>query len=113
MWVIPNTNVTVMRGSAVDEYSGAVTSETAYASNVTASITEQSRTVTEPTTGMPRNIRMVTGRVPDGTGIRNNDKIVDNVKGCSYWVVSVRQHTNPYYTSEEILDLKRIDSTDP
>lgn len=113
MWVIPNTNVTVLRGSAIDEYSGAVTGEAQYASNVTASITEQTRIVTEPTSGMPRNIRMITGRVPDGTGVRNNDKIVDNVKSCTYWVVSVRQHRNPYYVSEEILDLKRIDSKDP
>jgi len=113
MWVIPNTTVTVLRSSATDSYSGTVTNETTVASGLSASITEQSRAVDEPITGEPKVIRFVTGRVPDGTGIQQNDKIYDEINNRYFWVISVRQHSNPLYTSEEILDLKRISASNP
>ena len=113
MHVIPNTTVTLLRGSGVDEYSGEITNETVAASGLKAAITEQDRVVFDPTTGEPRTIRLITGRVDDGTGARRNDRLYDETKEVYYVIQSVRQHKNPIYTSEEILNLVRVDATDP
>lgn len=113
MWVIPNTTVTILRGSSIDEYSGTISNETAIATGQTASITEQTRLEQDPSTGTPRVIRYVTGRLENGTSVTKTDRLLDEETGRYFSIRSVRQHSNPYYTSEVILDLERIDNLDP
>lgn len=111
MHVIANTTVTILRGSGIDPYSGEITNEVVAASGVSASIIEQSRQVFDPTTGTPRVIQQITGRVPDGTQALNTDRLYDETNNVYYTIRSVRQHSNPIYTSEEILDLERVGTT--
>lgn len=112
MWAIPNTTVTLLESSGVDEWTGLGT-ESVAASGVSASIIEQTRLVDDPVTGTPRVVRAVTGRVPDGTTVTRSHRVRDEVSSATYAVHSVRQHTNPFYTSDVTLDLVRTDSTDP
>lgn len=112
-WAIPNTTVTIYRGTTIDEYSGDISNETVLASAISASIIEQSRIVDDPNSGTPRVVRLITGRVPDGTDVKNTDRLLDETNSRSYWIRSVRQHENPIYTSDVTLDLVRVDKNDP
>lgn len=108
---LPTTTVSIKRGTAIDDYEGTITNETTVASGVSASIMEQTRQNFEPVTGLPRTIRFITGRVPDGTSVLTNDRLLDEVEGSYYTVISVRQMQNPVVTMDVTLELKRVGST--
>lgn len=108
---LPTTTVSIKRGTTIDDYEGTITNETTVASGVSASIMEQVRQNFEPVTGLPRTIRFITGRVSDGTDVLTNDRLLDEVEGSYYTVISVRQMQNPVVTMDVTLELKRVGST--
>ena len=116
MWVIANTTVRILESTPVpedNEWGDETVNDSIAASGVSASITEQTRTVLAPSSGRPRVIRDVVGRVPNGTVVTVDSKVYDETNDRTYAVRSVRQHSNPLYTSEIILELVRVDAIDP
>lgn len=96
-------------GDGVDDWDATVNySAAGSAGGVPASIIEQTRTVQSRTAGTPRVIRQITGRVPNGTVVTVNSKIIDG-EGRTYAVSSVRQPRNPVWISDVILELVRTD----
>lgn len=113
MWALPTTRVTILRGTAIDEYSGTISNESTVASGVSASIMEQSRTVFDPASGTPRVVRLVAGRVGSTVDVKRNDRLLDENTNLYYMVNSVRQVQNPVITMDKALELKRMDTTNP
>lgn len=113
MWALPTTTVTILRGTSIDEYSGTISNESTVASAVSASIMEQGRTVDDPNSGTPRVIRIVTGRVASTEDVKRNDRLRDEGTNLYYMVTSVRQVQNPIVTMDKVLELMRVDSTNP
>jgi hypothetical protein len=107
------TTVTVSRPGAVDDYTGAAGSTTVVAAGVPASIVEQTRNTQDPASGTPRTIRSVAGRVAGGTDVRTNDHLVDERGGRTYVVASARQPQSPVQVGDLVLELTRLDQTDP
>lgn len=95
-----------------DEWSGGRGTETLAAGGVVASIIEQTRNVSDPRTGVPRVVRTVIGRVPDGTPVDERARVVD-AEGRVYAVSAVRQVRNPVWTGDIVLDLVRTDQQAP
>jgi hypothetical protein len=80
------TTVSVLRGTAVDEYGDELDTDTVAASGIRASIIERSVRDIDPSSGDARTLRRVTGRVASDVDIRDGDRIRDDRTGVVYAV---------------------------
>lgn len=110
MFATPNTTVSILRPGSVDDYTGEVTGETISATGVLASIMEQSRTVFDPASGTPTIVRFTRGRLPSGTSVTTNDRVLDERTSLTYVVQSVRQVQSPVHTNDVTVELVRLGS---
>jgi hypothetical protein len=110
MWARATTTVTIyLPTGEPDEWTGARSNDSLSASGVPASVIEQSRTVDDPQSGTPREVRSITGRLPAGTVVTRDARIVD-AHGHTYSVHSVRQVTNPVFVNDVVVELTRNDA---
>ena len=122
MRAAPNTTVTVLEPGAIDAFTGERT-DTPVATGVPAFILErpatrprtgsEGRRVDDPATGTPRIVRVVQGRLPDGTPVSRDSILLDERRGHKYAVKSVRQHVFLDPPGDILLELIRITHDDP
>lgn len=103
-----NTKVTILRGVTADSFGDPADTATPVATDVTASIIEQRKTVTNPVDGVVRRVRFYTGRLPAGTDIRSGDRIKDQKTNAIYIFDAATTPTNAVRGSDVVLDLRRV-----
>lgn len=108
----PNTTVSVLTATAIDPYSGERTESTT-ATEVPAARAEQSRNVQDPRTGSPRVVRYTTIRLPAGTTVTSDSRLLDEADSTYFAVQSVRQHRLAGRVGDVICDVARMDNTQP
>lgn len=111
MLSMPTTTISILRGSALDEYGDDVDSKTPAYEHIPCSLLEQSRFVFDQSTSTPMTIRIIIGRVGSGTDIIEDDRVLDELTQEIYMVRSVSQVQNPFIASDIRLELKRISTT--
>lgn len=103
-----NAKVTILRGTAPDSFGDQKDLPAEVATDVNASIIEQSKQATTPVDGSVRQVRTHVGRVPQGTDIRAGDRIRDQATSTIYIVDATKAPGNAVRGSDVILDLRRI-----
>ncbi|MFJ8935358.1 hypothetical protein ACIRL0_06515 [Streptomyces sp. NPDC102365] len=106
MRAIPNTTITVLRGTTLDEFGDEADNATVAASGIPASLIEQVRQAFTPESATPRVVRYTIGRVNPDTDIRETDRIKDERTNRTYIVQAVSQTGGIGTTSDLRLDLK-------
>ena len=104
---LATTTVSVLRGTAMDEFGDETDLATVAASGIPASLIEAGRQASEPVTGVPRIVRTHVCRVPPDTDVTEDDRIKDEQTSEIYIVVSVTKNSNPVMVQPLRLDLKR------
>jgi hypothetical protein len=88
--VIATTTVSILGGVTADDgFGDSADNATVSASGVPASILEQERRTTGYRDGMPRVVRYVTGRLPAGTAVTEDNRILDENTGQIYIIDSI------------------------
>lgn len=110
--MIPNTWVTVLRGTSTDMFGDQVDSPseagTDALTRIRASLIERSRTITTPNSTTPRVVRYVTARLPAGTAITEDDRLRDERTGRIYAISGVTHLSATGFTPELRADLTLI-----
>lgn len=110
------TRGAVLRGSAAapDEFGEPVDDNTTPAAgydDLPLAITERGRTVFDPSTGEPRTVRKITGRLPGYVVLQEGDRVRDNRTMIVY---TIEEHESQPRSvsgrSSLTLDLKRVSS---
>lgn len=101
------TRVSILRGQTTDPYGDPVDNTTPAATGVPASIVEQSRQVTDPTTGAPRVVRFLIGRFYPGTDLRSGDRVKDERDGTVFIVDAISRPQNPVRAPDVRAELRR------
>lgn len=78
-----------------------------YLRDISASIIERTMRSPDPTTGDPRTVRYVVGRVGNGTDVRAGDIVVDRMRGGRYRVTGWSEPQNVAMRLDRRLDLER------
>jgi hypothetical protein len=107
MQAIATTLLTVLRGTTTDGYGDEQDTDTAVATGIPASLTEQSRRVTTRDDPTPRIVRYAIARVAAGTDVRDQDRVRDERTGAVYIVDSPSSMANPALAVDLRLDLRR------
>lgn len=108
MLFTPTTTVSVLTGTTDDAYGDPADNSTVSASGIPASILERDRQATDRATGTPRVVRYVTGRLPSGTTVSEDDRIRDESTGIVYYIESVTRLSSFVGMNDLKLDLRRI-----
>lgn len=104
------TTVSILGGSATDEFGDPTDGTTVAASGMPASLIEQSRILRDPTDPTPRVVRFTTCRVPPttaGLAITSDNRIKDEATNAIYIIDSITPPSNPAYPQDIRLDLRR------
>lgn len=101
------TRITVLRGTATDDYGDESDAATAVYTGIPAALTEQTRTVTTRESPTPRVIRFTVGRVTAGTDITDQDRLRDERTGQVYIVEAVSSMNSAAVAADLRLDLRR------
>ena len=101
------TRVSILRGTTENEYGDPVDNDTPAATGVPASIVEQSREVTDPTTGTPRVVRFLVGRFYPGTDLQPGDRVKDEQDGTVFIVDVISRPQNPVRAPDVRAELRR------
>lgn len=107
MQAIATTKVEILRGTATDAYGDEQDTDTVIASDIPASLTEQSRRVTTRDDPTPRIVRYAVARVPAGTDVSDQDRLRDQRTGAIYIVEATSSMANPTAVPDIRLDLRR------
>lgn len=107
MQAIATTRLSVLRGTTTNAYGDEQDTDTAVATGIPASLTEQSRRVTTRDDPTPRIISYAIARVAAGTDIRDQDRVRDERTGAVYIVDAPSSMTNPALAVDLRLDLRR------
>ena len=103
--------VDVLTGTTADDYGDTADGTTVAATAVPVSIVESARRSQRFDTDTPRTTRSLTGRAPNGTPIRQGDRLRDTASTAIWIVDGVTQQSNPILTPDLVLELRRIDGT--
>lgn len=88
--MLATTTVSILTGVTADDgYGDTADNSTVSASGIPASIIEQTRQATGYRDGIPRVIRYVTGRLPAGTAVTEDNRILDENTGQTYIIDSI------------------------
>jgi len=107
MQAIATTTVSILRGTTTDAFGDEQDTDTAIATGVPASLTEQSRRVTTRDDPTPRIVRYAVARLPARTDVTDQDRIRDERTGAIYIVDAVSGMANPAFEVDRRLDLRR------
>jgi len=107
MQAIATTTVSILRGTTTDAFGDEQDTDTAIATGVPASLTEQSRRVTTRDDPTPRIVRYAVARVVAGTDVTDQDRVRDERTGAIYIVDAVSSMANPAVAADLRLDLRR------
>ncbi len=104
-----NCAITIYRGTSSNQFGDVVDSNIPYTSDLPATLIETGKTVQDPSTPTPRTIRAIYLSVPQWVGLLNTDRILNQVTGDIFIVISV---TTPPTTIgapvDTVAQLKRI-----
>ncbi|WP_069769792.1 hypothetical protein [Streptomyces sp. LUP30] len=107
MQAIATTRVSIIRGTTTDAYGDEQDTDTPVCTGVPASLTEQSRRVTSRDDPTPRIVRYAVARVPAGTDVTDQDRLLDERTGATYIVDATSSMANPASVPDIRLDLRR------
>jgi len=104
-----NCLISVLRGTAVNQFGDEVDSNVPFISGLPATLIETGKTVQDPSTPTPRTIRQITAIVPEWAGVLNTDRLLDESTGDTYIIISVtRPPTIIGAPVDLVLQLKRV-----
>lgn len=108
MIATPTTTVDVLRGTAPDEFGELVDVDTPVPglTGLPASIIERSQRVHGPKNSEDRIIRIIKGRLANGTPVLKGDRLRD-AAGVIYIIDNLYQQANPFWQQDLSLDLSR------
>jgi hypothetical protein len=101
---VPTTVVTILRGQTVSDLGDIVDTDTPVATGIPASIIERTQHVYGPNRLDDRIVRIYKLRVPHGTGLLKDDRVVDG-DGRTFIVDDVYQQANPFWRQDQSADL--------
>lgn len=104
---LATTNISILRGTATDDFGDIADTDTVIARGIPAALTEQTRRVTTREDPTPRIIRYAIARVAAGTDVTDQDRIRDERTGAVYIIDAVSAFANPAVTPDLRLDLRR------
>lgn len=104
------TTVTIYRGESTDAYGDPLDADTPVATNVPASILEQTVKAWSESTTIPRNFRWAKMRVTYGTDVKQNDRIKDERTGDIWTIVQISNRANPVRDTDLRIDLEMMNS---
>ena len=107
MQAIATTRVSILRGTTTDAYGDEQDTDTPIAAGIPASLVEQNRRVSGRENPTPRIVRYAVARVPAGTDISENDRLLDERTGAKYIVDAVSSMANPAMQVDRRVDLRR------
>lgn len=107
MQAIANTLVTILRGVTTDGYGDEQDVDTPIATGIPASLIEQSRRVTTRDDPTPRIVRYTVVRVPAGTDVTDQDRLLDERTGAKYVIDADSFMANPAMAADIRLDARR------
>lgn len=111
--ILATTTVSVLGGETTqDEFGDEVEGTQVLASGIPATLTEVSRSISEPVSGLPRIVRMPVARIqpgliPEGLVIDESKRLRDDVTSEVYIVTAASKNANPVLAQPLRLDLKR------
>lgn len=105
---IPTTTVDILRGVETDEYGDEVDTDTAAVEDVPAAIQERYRNVYGQSQDQDRSIRYAMCRVPQGTDVREDDRIRDRATSIVYAIQELHDNSSPVHPSDVVMRLSRI-----
>lgn len=108
MSFIATTTVTIMRGTAENDYGDEIDTDEPVATGVRASILEQPVTGGRPSSGRKDTPRTYAMRVWRGVDLRQDDRIRDERTGSVYYVTSLNPSTNPVGLGSTRAVLQRV-----
>lgn len=108
MMELANTRLTIMRGTAANDYGDLTDVGTPIYSGIPAAINESSKTVFDAATQRPQTIRTSTCVVPGWTDVLTTDTLLDETTQNYYMIEDIqRQPTGPTgIAPEKILTLR-------
>jgi hypothetical protein len=104
---VATTTLAILRGTTTDAYGDEQDTDTAVATGIPASLTEQTRRVTTRDDPTPRIVRYAVARVRAGTDVTDQDRVKDERTGAIYAVDAVSSMANPALAADLRLDLRR------
>ena len=107
MQAIATTKVTILRGTDTDEFGDERDTSTPIATDIPASVIEQTRRVSGRENATPRIVRYAVARVPARTDITEDDRVLDQRTGAKYIVDAVSGMANPAMEVDRRVDLRR------
>jgi hypothetical protein len=105
---LATTTVSILRGTAVDDYGDENDTTTVAATRIPASILEQRRLVSTPDDPQPRAVVFYTARVLATTDVRTGDRIRDETTGEVFIVDNHTRVSNPFIANDIRLDLRLV-----
>lgn len=105
---VPTTTVTILGDGGTDSWGDQVDGDTVLASGIPASVLEQRRLVTTPDASRVQTILYYTGRLPHGTVVSIDNRLLDERTGHIYIIDSVSTVGNPVIKNDVRLDLRRV-----
>jgi len=107
MLALATCTVSILRGTSTDNYGDLNDTATVVASGVPASLLEQRRVVTTFGDDRPQVVRYWTGRVPAGTDIQADDRVLNEQTNAVFIVDSLSTETAVVHNGETRVDLRR------
>lgn len=105
-----NTTISVLRGTAVDDYDDDRDLDQTVGSRIIAAISEARRTIKRTDSTTPERVRSFTGRVGAGTDVQRGDRVKDEQTATIYIVDDVVEQPGfQGHTPDMRLDLRRVD----
>ncbi len=101
------TLISLLEGGTIDEYGDDADVYTVVKADIPASIIEQQQDNRRRADNEPRTVRHYAGRVPAGTLIRDDMRILDQRTNLVYMLDKYVANTNPFGTPDIQLDLTR------
>lgn len=105
---LATTTISIKRGASVDDYGDPVDSDEVVASGVPASILERPVTGARPAGGRTDTPRTYALRVGKAVDLRQDDRVVDERTGATYYVTTFAPSTNPVGLGSSRADLQRV-----
>lgn len=105
-----NTTISVLRGTAADDYSDDMDLDQTVGSRIVAAISETRRAIKRSDSTTPERVMSFTGRVGAETDVRRGDRVRDERTATIYIVDDVvTQPGFQGHTPDKRLDLRRVD----
>jgi hypothetical protein len=107
MQAIATTLITILRGTTTDGYGDEQDTDTPVYTGIPASLIEQSRRVTTRDDPTPRIVRYAVVRLPAGTDVTDQDRLLDERTGVKYIVDAGSFMANPAMAVDIRVDARR------